>query len=643
MKKQQFVCTSMIPYPSGNLHMGHIRNYTINDVICRKMGIKMFMGWDSFGLPAENFSISKKKTPKLCVKKNIKSMKKQFVDMGYDIVWNKEINTCNRNFYKITQFIFCKLYKCKYIYRGKCISYWDKKDKTTLSKEQIIKGRGWRSGSKVVKRFTKSYFVNLKNSFLKSIIKDIKLSNWPETIKKKQINWIGEEKGYVIKEYHLFFNNIKPFNSLVFSFNNLVLIKKLTKVKKQLNNIISNKNIFYKRNDFIYFVGYKIVYKKKLPVFISDNINFKEFYHPFVLNPFSNIRFKRKMKRKILLNLMFEKGFNTNEIFFKRKTTYKILDWNISRQRYWGTPIPTIVCKNCGVYQERLKNLPVNIKKVKLNNNSDIIKVEKTVINCHKCNCLSYRETDTLDTFFDSSWYFLHYFCKDIRKSKPLDIYIGGEEHSILHLLYSRIIIKILNKIKIVNFKNPFNTLIIQGVILNYSYYYFKNGVKNWIRKINKPKKEIKIYKKLTKMSKSKKNGINPYKYIKRFGVDTLRMYILFIAPINKNFIWNENKIIGCYRFINKVLEFFRNKKNYYYHHHLKYNKFIIKKIEEDINLCYKNFKFNILVSKIMTEFKILKKHNIKNNNVLEKFLNNLYPICPFLVKSINNNFKCQL
>ncbi|MGX7589216.1 class I tRNA ligase family protein [Candidatus Vidania fulgoroideorum] len=619
--KTNFYCISMIPYPSGKLHLGHIKNYTINDIICRYLKTNMYMAWDSFGLPAENYSISKNIKTKNCIKNNIKNMKNIMNIMGFNIDWNKEICTSSKKFYKYTQYFFIKFYKKGYIYKKKSLLYWDSFDKTVLSKEQIINGRGWRSGKKVKKKLINSYFVKLNKKLIESILKDIKISKWPKNIKNKQINWIGKLNGYKIKykELNLFFIKKIKFNSLIISLNNNNLIRYFEK-----KNYISK---FFKENIYefdikerkIYFIGYKNIKNRKIPIFIDNKLKYNNYYHISNINPFLKIKFVNKIKKKTTL-------FNINKNY-KKTTIYKILDWNISRQRYWGTPIPMVNCKNCGLVPR--KKIPVKVD------------YKKDVTKCPKCKKNSYREKDTLDTFFDSSWYFLYLLNKNKFKKKvkytnynKVNIYIGGEEHSILHLLYSRIFLKILYNIKIIKHSEPFKKLIIQGLILNKSFYIKKNKKKKWISEKKKYKYK-KVYEgKNTKMSKSKKNGIEPKIYIKKYGVDALRMYIVFATPISKNFVWDGKKIIGCYRFIKRIWNFA------FKFLYLKKKKFKCKINKENIDFFYKKYYFNILISKLMIFFKNIKKYCLKyKNNYIEKtfsiFLKKLYPICPYVTSYI--------
>ncbi|MGX7582975.1 class I tRNA ligase family protein [Candidatus Vidania fulgoroideorum] len=305
-------------------------------------------------------------------------------------------------------------------------------------------------------------------------------------------------------------------------------------------------------------------------------------------------------------------------------------NWNISRQRYWGTPIPIIKCNKCGIITN--KNLPVILPlNLKTKNNNPLKKnINFLKEKCIFCKKKSIKETETLDTFFDSSWYYIYYYIKNgknIIDFKPIKYYIGGIEHSLLHLLYSRIFCIILKLIGLIKYNFPFKKILFQGLVLNKSFYFFKKNKKIWIEE-GKIKGKNVIFNGITKMSKSKKNGISPKKYIKKWGADALRMYIVFVAPIDKNIIWNDLKISGCYRFIKKIWNFFN--KFYKIKKIDTFNEKIIN-LENDIKYCYKNMKFNIIVSKLMTILNEFKKENVFNMVSILRFLRNLYPISPFI------------
>ncbi|MGX7577068.1 class I tRNA ligase family protein [Candidatus Vidania fulgoroideorum] len=587
---------SMIPYPSGELHLGHIRNYTINDIICRRKKKCMYMGWDSFGLPAENESFKKKIPVKKCVFQKIKQMRKQMFFIGLNINWDYEINTCRKFFYNWTQYIFKLMYKSGYIFRKRGFINWDPVDETSLSDEQSSNGSGWRSGTTLHKKIKEVFFLKIKN-ILDLSLREIKYSNWPFYIKKSQSNWIGRSLGriFFIGKDKIFLRNRK-FNFLAISIYN-PLVKNLVKIRDFFSSSSKVKNLFF---NFIN-IGSSLI-----PLAITNKFTYDKYYHTLKFN-LNEINIY-KLKKKIKINY-----FSINNVDLRFKKIYKILNWNISRQRKWGTPIPLIKCKFCG-YQLIKKNLSVLDKKKK---------------KCSICKLPSVVESDTLDTFFDSSYYYLHFFFKNFKilnflNCRSIYEYIGGKEHTILHLMYARFFTIILNKLGLINFSSPFKKLIIHGVILNKSYFYLKNNVVIWTKKSKNS-----IYNGLIKMSKSKNNGVNSNKYIKKYGADTLRMYLMFISSIENNIIWDDSKIKGCYRFIKKI---------WYFGLKLKLNKlensdFIKKKIaslEENIYIFYSNKKYNKVISFLMQELTLLNK--CSGSFLLKKFRNfliNIYPICP--------------
>ncbi|MGX7576935.1 class I tRNA ligase family protein [Candidatus Vidania fulgoroideorum] len=575
--RKNYRCISMFPYPSGTLHIGHFRNYVINDVICRYKIIKgyksfFYIGWDAFGLPAEKASIENNIIPNKWIKSNIKKMKKQIKKMNL-FIHNYTINTSKYSFYKYSQKFFSIFLKKKYIYKKKGLVNWDDKDKTVLADEQVINGRGWRSKSKISKKNITMYFINVKK-IKYTLYKEINNSNLPKKTLNSQINWIGKENYYYIKikKKKVFFKN-----KLFFFISKVIFFP----LKKKNNNKFLIR--YTNKKEKIY-----IEYKD------CERIHFCEDIEYLKKNKKINKKFIRYNKKKLIF-------FIKKNFLIKKKKIFKIKDWSISRQRYWGTPIPTINCKNCGTFIcKKPKKLPKNLKIKKIN---PIYKFKKYYINCKKCKNLCNREFDTLDTFFDSSWYFLNYFSKNpIISQKKLDTYIGGSEHSILHLLYVKIFFTILKKLKITKFSNPFKKIIVHGMVLN---------------KTIKKKKTF-----YEKMSKSKKNGVDPTKIINIYGSDSLRMYILFMGKIQDDIKWDEKKIIGCYRFLKKIWFFYTkiniNKFN-------KKNNYSIKKIL----FFYKKKKFNNIVSELMILFKKIKQFN--SLKILKNFLIFLNPIAPML------------
>ncbi|MGX7583126.1 class I tRNA ligase family protein [Candidatus Vidania fulgoroideorum] len=616
INKKEKIVVSMIPYPSGVLHIGHARNYIANDIICRyykKIGIKsdMFFGWDSFGLPAENASIKESTTPDRWIKKNIKYMKKQIENMEIDINWKYEIDTSNPKFYRFSQFFFKKLFEKGFIYKSNYIANWDPVDKTVLANEQVIKNKGWRSNSKIEKIFISSYFIKVK-PIIKNIIKKNKTLKWPKEILNSQNNWIGEKKVYFIKfknEKNILFFEKKSCLSKNFFFVTSINSKivsntiKLERIKKFLNG---KKKI----------VKTKIFIRVKTKKFILYGFLYidKEFPYDFI------------MAKKCYSHIC-KKYIISKKIIFKRKKIFRIKDWCISRQRYWGTPIPIINCKRCGLV---LNNIPVllPIKKFK---NYDLSKDHNFYdTKCKKCGKKAKKETNTLDTFFDSSWYFYNFILKNkinidtLKKLKKIDIYIGGKEHTILHLLYSRIFMKLLNKCKILKIKEPFKKVILQGMVL---------------KKVLINNRET-----IKKMSKSDKGNVSPDLLINKYGVDSFRMSIMFSCSLKKDFIWDDKLILGCFNFIKKVWNFF-------FKIDLSLEKKIIKTnkvltLRNKILYSYKKKKINKVISFCMEYFNEIVFFYKKKRNIIKDYLNLLIylnPICPCFTDVLKHYIECHL
>ncbi|MGX7577335.1 class I tRNA ligase family protein [Candidatus Vidania fulgoroideorum] len=615
--RTEFFCVAMIPYPSGKLHIGHFRNYCINDFICRYKNLKnkksfVHFGWDSFGLPAEKAALSKNISPAIWVKKNIKYMKTQIKKMVFLILWEKEINTCSKDYIFYNKKIFNIFFKNNLIYRKKSWVNWDPIDKTVLANEQVINGRGWRSNCKIVKKKIYMYFINLKK-IINSLYKKTFYLKWPQAIINSQIKWINKQKYYFFYLFNKKKTKIRVFLKNRFDFLNTNKIIYPLYIKKDIFGVLQaySKNKIINNKFFIYFNNRKIFYK----LHIDDKALINEAFFSATSSKINKI-FKHN-KLNIIKYI--------NNIIIKTKYLFNLRNWSISRQRVWGTPIPILKCQKCGII---------------FNNKQKCLLCKK------KCK----KETDTLDTFFDSSWYFLKYFYKNPlhKTKKKINIYIGGVEHSVLHLLYVRIFFLILNKLKILSYINPFKKLIIHGMVLKHSFFNKKKLIYENEKNYLKNKKNYII--KLEKMSKSKKNVINPLTLINKFGSDASKMYILFLNEPKKDIVWKDIKISGCVRFLKKVWEFFINfniKKieNFKCKYKLKY-------IQKNIIKLYKIKKTNLLISNLMVLFKNIKtisnKKTVFNNNflnIVKKFILFLHPVCPIItsvlwhITGINKQF----
>ncbi|WP_343189356.1 class I tRNA ligase family protein [Buchnera aphidicola] len=607
-KKKKYYCVAMLPYPSGNLHMGHVRNYTISDVISRyqrmlQKNVLQPMGWDAFGLPAEEASIQNKTTPKKWTKKNIKKMKKQLQLLGFSYDWSREITTCKSKYYKWEQWFFIKLYKKKLVYKKKSPVNWCEYDKTVLANEQVINGKCWRCNNRVIIKIISQWFIKVKK-FANNLLNDIKkLKYWPNKIKLMQKNWIGKSKGTeIIFKIKNSSHKIKIFTKKANILINLkyIFLSPLHKISKKF----SKKNIKIKNFIKKYFKNYIYIKKKKIKI--------KIFTKKFAINPITkkkiqiwinnNFNFENNINAKIKKNLNKKKkknfkikNFNYNKFknftkikkisyiqkklkFLKKggkKTIFKIKDWSVSRQRSWGTPIPMAkIYKTNKIIPLKEKNLPLKKKK---KNEIVLINNKKLIL-----------ENETFDTFLESSWYYIRYTCPNYKKKMihkksanywlPIDQYIGGIEHATMHLIYFRLYHKLLNKFNLIKSKEPAKKLLCQGMVLSDAFYYInKKNKKIWLNKnllkikrnkkgqiINfksKKKKKKIIHAGMIKMSKSKQNGISPKKIIKKYGSDTIRLFIMFSAPIESSLKWKKEGIKGIHKFLHRFWNFIYEQK----------------------------------------------------------------------------------
>ncbi len=697
-KKKKYYCLCMLPYPSGKLHIGHVRNYTIGDIISRYQRLKNKnvlhpIGWDSFGLPAENAAIKNKILPHKWTINNIKYMKKQLLMLGISYDWNREINTCESNYYKWEQWLFIKLFKKKLIYRKKNIVNWCPKDKTVLANEQVISNKCWRCNSTIKYKNISQWFIKI-TKYANNLWNDLKkLKYWPKKVKKMQKEWIGKCKGIEIKLFiKKIKKNIKVFTkeikfiknaigiSISINHNIIKIIKKKKyKLYKKIKKIYTKKNkcigVYTKLNTINPF-------NNKIPIWVTNFT--EEIYNTKSI--FITPKYYKKhyiFAKKYNLNFKINKQNIKNKEFkiktIKKKTNFKLKDWVISRQKYWGVPIP-IEYKNNFYNTINKKKLPLKLPKFKGKKfYTNFLKKNKSWNSFKKKNINIKRETDTLDTFMESSWYYLRYTSPknninifDIKKANywlPIDTYIGGIEHANMHLIYFRFIHKFFKKIGLINCNEPVKKLICQGIVLSDTYYYLnKNKKKIWInfKKVKKKiinnknifflKKNINLkYIGKQKMSKSKNNGVNPNKIIKKYGADTLRIFIIFSCPIDKNLIWKEKNIIGCYRFLKRLWKLiFEFKKNKFLNDEKnnkkkqKKIKYILNKTIYDVNKDIKKNSFNTVIPKIMKLTNTLKKYKIKNKydyiikkKCINKNLILIYPFAPhisfYLWKKIGN------
>ena len=634
-KKEKFYVLEMFPYPSGKIHMGHVRNYTLGDVVARYKKMRGFnvlhpMGWDAFGLPAENAAMVEKKHPKEWTYQNIKVMKEQLLKMGLSLDWSREIATCHPDYYKHEQKFFIDMYNSGLAYKKEAEVNWDPVDKTVLANEQVIDGKGWRSGATVEKKKLSQWFLKISN-YSDELLKDLeKLDNWPNKVKIMQSNWIGKSVGaeinFNLKDEFQNFKTIKIFTTrpdtiygatfIALSPDHELSIKVSDKNTFARNFIEECKNINPDKTkrgfDTGLTVKHPLIEGKTLPIYIANfvlseyglgaifgcpahdqrDLDFALEYKldviPVVMPKTSDEKSFEVKKDAfvddgIVINSDFLNGLSTSEAkekiiisieqkkLGKKKINYKLRDWGISRQRFWGCPIPII-------YREDGKAMPANEEDlpIKLPEDNEFGQGSSTLkdfhnwqkTKCHETGMSAIRETDTFDTFFESSWYYFRYCSarsnkpfdkKAIDYWLPVDQYIGGVEHAILHLLYSRFFTKALRDLGYFDLDEPFKGLFTQGMVTHQTY---KNSKNEWVepadvikvddKLLDKNKNSIQVGK-VEKMSKSKKNVVDPNDIINDYGADTARWFMLSDSPPERDLQWTETGIISAHKFINKL------------------------------------------------------------------------------------------
>ena len=729
--KEKFYALSMFPYPSGNLHMGHVRNYVITDLIARfqRFQGKVVlhpMGWDAFGLPAENAAIERGINPDKWTKQNIAHMKSQLKLLGLSVDWDREFATCDENYYVWTQFLFLELHKAGLVYQKESEVNWDPIDNTVLANEQVdSEGKSWRSGAIVEKKLLTQWFLKITD-YAEELLQDLEnLNEWPERVKIMQENWIGKSIGtninFKIKEFKK--EKIQVFTTrpdTLFGVTYLAISVNHPLIK----NISDNKILSKLENLKIYLQESKDKDQKKIGIptnLIAINpVNSKEipiWIASYVLDEYGTgavmgvpahderdfefakinsidikqviIKDKDKSTSE-LTNAFTDNGFLINSNNFdglnnsdakkhisehgerngwaENKIQFRLRDWLISRQRYWGCPIPIIKCTNCGSVPVNKKDIPVKLpNEIKISSNKiNSLGSNKSWINttCPKCGNLASRETDTMDTFMCSSWYFLRYpssksLTKPFEKEKinkwlPVDQYVGGVEHAILHLLYARFLTKALRDNNLFDIDEPFKRLLTQGMVQSAAYknsitgkYISPTDIKD-ITNPKDPKDNSKLEVLFEKMSKSKYNGIDPESVIKKYGADTARMFILFKAPPEKDLEWGDSDVEGQYRFLCRIWKLFLDYSNNDITHEadklkkenesslLKSINIAIKEISNDI----KNNQFNTAISELMKFYNSISSNlNHVNKDLrreaLMKFCILLAPFAPHISDEI--------
>jgi len=630
---KKYYVLEMFMYPSGKVHIGHVRNYTIGDIVARYKRACGFdvlhpVGWDAFGLPAENAALKQKSHPKDWTYKNIATMKNQIRELGFSYDWDREFATCNEEYYGFQQKIFLALYKKGLVYRKKSEVNWDPVDNCVLANEQVIDGRGWRSGALVEKKMLSQWFFKITD-YADELLKELDdLKGWPENVKTMQRNWIGRSEGCEINFACDNGDQITVFSTrpeTLFGATYLAvspdhpLAQKVAESNKSVRDFISelkkgsvSQQALDKQEKLGIDTGLTVKHPfldKRLPVYIANFVLMNYGTGAIFATPAHDERdydFAVKYNLPIisviksdevpyfgdgnLFNSEFLDGLSVIEARKKiideidkrglgqKKVFFKLRDWGVSRQRYWGCPIPIIYCPKCGIVPLKEEDLPLRLPDdVTFSGTGNPLDQHPhwKHVKCPNCGSEAQRETDTLDTFVDSSWYFLR-FCvgkeskdlldkENVQHWMAVDQYIGGVEHAILHLLYARFFSKALADCGLTNIREPFTNLFTQGMVCSVT---FKNEQGEWLfpSEVQKNEKgefvEIATGKKvivghLEKMSKSKKNVVDPDVIIKTYGADALRLFVVSDTPADRDFPWSDEGLDGSWRFINRVWRLF--------------------------------------------------------------------------------------
>ena len=704
--KQKYYQLEMFPYPSGRIHMGHVRNYSIGDVVARFRRMQGYnvlhpMGWDSFGLPAENAAIKHGIHPNKWTLENIDDMREQLKEIGLSYDWNREITTCQPDYYKWTQWIFTQMYKEGLAYKKNYGVNWCPSCETVLANEQVVDGKCERCDSEVGKKELDQWYFKITD-YAQRLLDDMdKLDGWPEKVKSMQENWIGKSEGaeieFSIKNSQKKLEVFTTRPDTIYGVTYMVLapehpyvldlvkdteyeedVTEFRKRMEHMSDIDRTSTESEKEGLFIGRYAVNPLTGKEIPIYIANYVlidygtgavmavpahdqrdfEFAKKYNIDITQVISKDGKESNLTEAysdggVMINSDKFNGLNStkakekitnyieNEGIGKKTINYRLRDWLISRQRYWGTPIPIVYCDDCGIVPVPEENLPVilptNVEftgkgKSPLDSNEEFVNTK-----CPKCGKKAKRETDTMDTFVDSSWYFLRYTDSnndnkifDKAKAKywmKVDQYIGGVEHAILHLLYARFFTKVLYDMQLSPVDEPFSNLLTQGMVL-------KDGAK---------------------MSKSKGNVVSPEEIVNNYGADTARVFVLFAAPPERDLEWNDQGVEGCYRFLNRVYRLVDEAKDIY---KTSINKDIgklskddkefrysinntIKKVTEDID---ERFNFNTAISSIMELVNETNKYKDKDltdtrkillSKSIESIIILLSPFAPYLSEEL--------
>jgi leucyl-tRNA synthetase len=612
-KREKYYCLSMFPYPSGRLHMGHVRNYTIGDVISRYQrmcgrNVLQPMGWDAFGLPAENAAIRNQVPPARWTRDNIDYMRKQLKQLGFGYDWTREVTTCDPAYYRWEQWFFTRLFEKGVVYRKTAIVNWDPVDRTVLANEQVIDGRGWRSGAPVQRREIPQWFLRITD-YAEELLADIeRLDCWPEQVRTMQRNWIGRSEGiemqfgiagrdaslpiYTTRPDTLMgvtFVAVAPEHALAVeaAADNPALQAFIDECQKT-RVAEADMATLEKKGVDTGFMALHPITGEAVPIWVANfvlmeygsgavmavpahdqrdyefarqnGIEIRQVIHPASPDQTAELAQAAFVEKGILQNSGEFSGLNSAQAFEaigdwleragkgSRKVNYRLRDWGVSRQRYWGCPIPIIHCPACGAVPVPAQDLPVVLPvDVTVDATGSPLKRMASFIEtrCPACAGPAERETDTFDTFFESSWYFARYACADkddgmlderVDYWMPVDQYVGGIEHAVLHLLYARFFNKLMRDAGLLAADEPFTCLLTQGMVL-------KDG---------------------SKMSKSRGNTVDPQGLIDRYGADTVRLFTMFAAPPEQSLEWSDSGVEGASRFLKRLWDLGYKRKAYF-------------------------------------------------------------------------------
>ncbi|WRH68927.1 MAG: leucine--tRNA ligase [Planktothrix sp. GU0601_MAG3] len=734
----KFYALSMFPYPSGSLHMGHVRNYTITDVIARLKRMQGYrvlhpMGWDAFGLPAENAAIDRGIPPAEWTYQNIAQMREQLQKLGFSIDWEKEVTTCSPEYYRWTQWLFLQFYQCGLAYQKEAAVNWDPIDQTVLANEQVDnEGRSWRSGAIVEQKLLRQWFLKITD-YANELLNDLEhLNGWPERVKLMQANWIGQSIGAQLEfpiigldekiavfttrpdtVYGVSYVVLAPEHPLVAQVTTPEQKAAVEAFIQEVKNESQTDRTSEDKPKRGVPTGGKVLNpfnEEEIPIWIADYVlygygtgavmgvpahdvrdfQFANQYHlpikqvivpddadndneennrikiaytgPGILVESRNFsgEYSEHGKQAII-------DYAEDEGYGKGIIQYRLRDWLISRQRYWGTPIPIIHCPNCGAVAVPDQDLPVKLpENVKFSGRglSPLAQLEDWInVPCPSCGIPAKRETDTMDTFIDSSWYYLRYpdAQNDQQAFNPaitndwmsVDQYVGGIEHAILHLLYSRFFTKVVRDRGLLHCKEPFEKLLTQGMVQGITYknrttgkYFSASQVSPSNPQDPTTGEKLEVF--YEKMSKSKYNGVDPLEVMGKYGADTARMFILFKAPPEKDLEWDDADVEGQFRFLNRVWrivtefaeiatskpknrELTKEEKDLKRAIHT-----AIKEVSEDLD---GDYQFNTAVSELMKLSNALSEANCKESIVysegIETLLKLLAPFAPHIAEEL--------